>query len=114
MAQPSGTSQGYMQIGMVGQFRGWKHSQWKTNQSMSCLSLIEVADMRHRKKLITGGFTRNGVNVAMENSLVVTRYLFFYPTGPSKPLTVVASDLSIKTKEFKPPDMSSDSDSDSD
>jgi hypothetical protein len=61
---------------------GWKNSQWPVDNKMSCISLIEVADLRHRVKLITGGITKDGVNVAMDHSLVVTRYLFFYPNGP--------------------------------
>lgn len=62
---------------------GWKNSMWTTSNKISCISLIEVADFRHKPKLVTGGVQTNGVNVAMNNSLVVSRFLFFYPTGPS-------------------------------
>ena len=63
---------------------GWANSQWKSNEKISAISLLEVADMRHKPKLVTGGVQaeQGGVNVAMENSLVVTRFIFFYPTGP--------------------------------
>ncbi len=47
---------------------------FKPNASMSAISLIEVADMRHNAKLITGGqYTAQAINVAMDNTLVVTR-----------------------------------------
>ncbi len=47
---------------------------FKPNGSMSAISLIEVADMRHDAKLIKGGqYTSQAVNVAMDNTLVVTR-----------------------------------------
>jgi hypothetical protein len=52
MAQAAATSYGYMMVGSGG--RGWNNSMWKTNYNMSCISLIEVADMRDNPKLITG------------------------------------------------------------
>jgi hypothetical protein len=83
MAQAASTSWGYMTIGTTGS-AGWKNSMWKTDKNISCISLIEVADMRDQPRLITGGSSgdKHTVNVAMDNSLVVTRFLFFFPTGP--------------------------------
>jgi len=81
MAQEAATSYGYMQVGQ-NKATGWANTAWKLSDKISCISLIEVADMRHRQDLITGGVITSGVNVAMDHSLVVTRFLFFYPTGP--------------------------------
>jgi len=80
-AQNAFVSFGYMNSGQ--QVNGWDNSMFKCDGNMSCIAMIEVADMRHDQKLITGGNEVNAgtVNVAMDHSLVVTRFLFFYPTG---------------------------------
>jgi hypothetical protein len=93
-AQQAMVSLGYMQVG-VGQASGWKNGSWKHSGQISCISLIEVADFRHENDgKITGGTGKGGhgfapgsedqvINVAMIDSLVVTRFLFFYPAGPT-------------------------------
>lgn len=79
MAQQSSYSLGYMAVGNS-QSRGWKNSMWSHNDRISCISLIEVADMRHDTSLITGGTAKTAINVANDHSLVVSRFLFYYPS----------------------------------
>ena len=76
------TSLGYMSVG-AGGAKGWKNSGVKWTGSISAIAMIEVADHRKNPKLITGGESETGVNVAMDPSMVVTRFLFFYPNGPT-------------------------------
>eukprot|EP00455_Lapot_gusevi_P000117 TRINITY_DN1004_c0_g1_i12.p1 TRINITY_DN1004_c0_g1~~TRINITY_DN1004_c0_g1_i12.p1 ORF type:complete len:207 (+),score=71.90 TRINITY_DN1004_c0_g1_i12:154-774(+) len=78
-AMTADTSVGYMGIG-YGECQGWPNSMWECDNSISCLSMIEVADFRSEGRLVTGGVGAE-VNVAMDHSLVITRYLFFYPRG---------------------------------
>lgn len=61
------------------QAKGWVNSMWRHDSRISCISLIEVADMRHDTTLITGGVGNSAINVANDHSLVVSRFLFFYP-----------------------------------
>lgn len=65
--------------------------------------------------MITGGAGGKAtVNVAMDNSLVVTRFLFFYPTGPKSQKFggggqgPIAGKLKIKDFMFLQQDDSSD------
>jgi len=83
-AQNAGVSFGYMFTGGT-PTKSWGNSVWKSDKNVSCIAMIEVADMRNDNSLITGGksVSQNTVNVAMDHSLVVTRFLFFYPTGPT-------------------------------
>jgi len=78
-AQNVAVSYAYMAVGSGP--GGWPNSMRKTSKMMSCISMIEVADLRHNTSLITGGnaVDTGTVNVAMDHALVVTRFLFFYP-----------------------------------
>jgi len=86
MAQSAAVSQGYM-AGVA--CSGWKNSTWGCNNAMQCMGMVEVADMCHHQRLLTGGSPLGVpeinlpgiINVAMDYSLVVTRYLFFWPQG---------------------------------
>jgi len=53
-ANSAGVSFGYM-TNRSESTMGWANSLHKTSSKMCCISLIEVADMRHNSKLITGG-----------------------------------------------------------
>eukprot|EP00026_Physarum_polycephalum_P002388 Phypoly_transcript_02394.p1 GENE.Phypoly_transcript_02394~~Phypoly_transcript_02394.p1 ORF type:complete len:924 (+),score=160.91 Phypoly_transcript_02394:68-2773(+) len=87
MAQSAAVSQGYMQSGT--QCSGWKNSTWDCDKNMACMGMVEVADMCHHTNLLTGASPvelpeaalAGVINVAMDYSLVVTRYLFFWPRG---------------------------------
>eukprot|EP01112_Ceratiomyxa_fruticulosa_P011464 TRINITY_DN3109_c0_g1_i1.p1 TRINITY_DN3109_c0_g1~~TRINITY_DN3109_c0_g1_i1.p1 ORF type:complete len:918 (-),score=250.47 TRINITY_DN3109_c0_g1_i1:134-2887(-) len=91
MAQAAATSHGYMAVG-ASNANGWKNSSWGCDKNISCIGLCEVADMTHKTELITGGSPLalqdnqlvGIVNVAMNYTTVVVRYLFFYPTGPGQ------------------------------
>jgi len=82
MAGQATISHGYMAVGQS-QAVGWKNSMFEHNNNISAIALLEVADMRHNNKFVTGGVVPEGVNVALANELVCTRFLFFYPKGPT-------------------------------
>lgn len=63
MAQQAMISYGYMQIGSGAS--GWQNSMWKTTASISCIALIEVADMRHVPKLITGNLVSSSSSLRL-------------------------------------------------
>jgi hypothetical protein len=87
MAQAAAVSQGYMQSGMA--CEGWKNSSWECDKNMNCMGMVEVADLCHHQNLLTGASPvdtpetslASVINVAMDYSIVVTRYLFFWPRG---------------------------------
>lgn len=87
MAQSAAVSQGYMQSGTA--CSGWKNSTWGCDKNVACMGMVEVADMCHHQKMLTGASPSdastknlmNIINVAMDYSIVVTRYLFFWPCG---------------------------------
>jgi len=81
MAQYAATSHGYMQVGTT-EVLGWLNSSWGSTKQMSAIGLLEVADHRKNQKKITGGSAQGTINVALDNSLVTARFLFFYPDGP--------------------------------
>jgi len=104
-AHQAAVSLGYMYVGSSGA-TGWKNSMFKHDAKVSCISLIEVADMRHDQSKVTGGYNE-AVNVAIDHSLVVTRFIFFYPTGPqfvnpsSNPHTgILAGNLNVSSFAF--------------
>lgn len=84
-------SQAYMCTSPVGV---WKNSMFNPfSSTMSMMSLVEVADHRHNPTLI---IHQAGNNAITDFTLVVVRYLFFYPQGPTKALTAMASKLPVQ------------------
>ena len=52
---------------------------------MSCISMVETADIRGDQKILARQVKGDGaINIAYKRTLVVTRIILFYPTGPSE------------------------------
>ena len=97
MANQAQYSYNYMGIGQAG--AQWPQSQFNVcgnnmtlpkshcqqgNQNMSCISMVETADIRGDQKILARQVKGDGaINIAYKRTLVVTRIILFYPTGPT-------------------------------
>lgn len=84
-------SQGYMGTAPVGV---WRNSLFSPDpRAMSMMALVEIADLRHDRKLINHSAGNNAIS---DYTMVVTRFLFFYPKAEARQLRATASTLVVR------------------